>query len=113
MQEPMRVIDFFCGAGGFSEGFRQQGFSIVMGIDYWQPAVNSHNLNHDLSDTVKNVLDFWGNDSSDVEEIEKLDDVEILIGSPSCVSFSMSNSCLLYTSPSPRDRQKSRMPSSA
>ena len=25
----------------------------------------------------------------------------------------LSNSCLLYTSPSPRDRQKSRMPSSA
>ena len=25
----------------------------------------------------------------------------------------ISNSCLLYTSPSPRDRQKSRMPSSA
>ena len=25
----------------------------------------------------------------------------------------MANSCLLYTSPSPRDRQKSRMPSSA
>ena len=25
----------------------------------------------------------------------------------------MLNSCLLYTSPSPRDRQKSRMPSSA
>ena len=27
--------------------------------------------------------------------------------------FSINNSCLLYTSPSPRDRQKSRMPSSA
>ena len=25
----------------------------------------------------------------------------------------LSNACLLYTSPSPRDRQKSRMPSSA
>ena len=25
----------------------------------------------------------------------------------------ISNACLLYTSPSPRDRQKSRMPSSA
>ena len=87
----MRVIDFFCGAGGFSEGFRQQGFSIVMGIDYWQPAVNSHNLNHNLNDTVKDVLVFWGADSGDVEEIEKLEDVEILIGSPSCVSFSMSN----------------------
>ena len=28
-------------------------------------------------------------------------------------SFTSSTCCLLYTSPSPRDRQKSRMPSSA
>ena len=27
--------------------------------------------------------------------------------------FAITNNCLLYTSPSPRDRQKSRMPSSA
>ena len=27
--------------------------------------------------------------------------------------YPLSNGCLLYTSPSPRDRQKSRMPSSA
>ena len=25
----LKVIDFFCGAGGFSEGFRQMGFEIV------------------------------------------------------------------------------------
>ena len=29
------------------------------------------------------------------------------------IIFALHNSCLLYTSPSPRDRQKSRMPSSA
>jgi len=87
----MRVIDFFCGAGGFSEGFRQQGFVVVKGIDKWQPAIDSHNLNHGLEDGTQDVLSFWGNDSSDVEEIEKLQDVEILVGSPSCVSFSMSN----------------------
>src|SRR5674476_1499377 len=29
------------------------------------------------------------------------------------VSIALNNACLLYTSPSPRDRQKSRMPSSA
>ena len=28
-------------------------------------------------------------------------------------NFNLLNGCLLYTSPSPRDRQKSRMPSSA
>lgn len=87
----LRVIDFFCGAGGFSEGFRQQGFKIVMGIDFWQPAIDTHNLNHNLNDTIKDVLDFWGDDSADVSEIEKLEDTEFIIGSPSCVSFSMSN----------------------
>ena len=32
---------------------------------------------------------------------------------PSPVKTGVSNSCLLYTSPSPRDRVRSRMPSSA
>ena len=35
---------------------------------------------------------------------------------PNCVEYvlvTLSKNCLLYTSPSPRDRQKSRMPSSA
>jgi DNA (cytosine-5)-methyltransferase 1 len=29
----LKVIDFFCGAGGFSEGFRQMGYKIVYGFD--------------------------------------------------------------------------------
>jgi len=31
----LRVVDFFCGAGGFTEGFRQMGYEIVYGFDYW------------------------------------------------------------------------------
>ena len=38
------------------------------------------------------------------KKINKEDDVEVI---------NESKDCLLYTSPSPRDRQKSRMPSSA
>lgn len=91
MVKKMRVVDFFCGAGGFSEGFRQQGFDIVKGIDNWQPAIKSHNLNHNLNDTTKDILDFWGKDSNDIKEINKVPDSEFIIGSPSCVSFSMSN----------------------
>ena len=30
-----------------------------------------------------------------------------------CTALELAERCLLYTSPSPRDRQKSRMPSSA
>ena len=51
-----------------------------------------------------------------------INDVYILAIETSCDDTSvailknqkvLSNICLLYTSPSPRDRQKSRMPSSA
>ena len=34
-------------------------------------------------------------------------------GAQSIASITLGDFCLLYTSPSPRDRQKSRMPSSA
>lgn len=87
----LRVVDFFCGAGGFSEGFRQQGFDIIKGIDFWQPAIDSHNLNHNLKDSIKNILDFWSENTADIEEINKIPNSEFIIGSPSCVSFSMSN----------------------
>lgn len=86
MNKRLTVIDFFCGAGGFSEGFRRAGFEIVMGIDNWKPAVETHNLNHGLEDIVRDVLDF-----EDIEEIKKLPDTDIIIGSPPCVLFSLSN----------------------
>ena len=83
----LKVIDFFCGAGGFSEGFRQQGFEIVYGYDHWKPAVDTYNHNFNLNCEVKNILDF----NNSIEEIDELPDTEIILGSPPCVSFSSSN----------------------
>jgi DNA (cytosine-5)-methyltransferase 1 len=83
----LRVIDFFCGAGGFSEGFRQMGFEIVYGFDHWKPAVDTFNHNFNLNCEVKNILDY----KNSVSEIEDLPNTEIIIGSPPCVSFSSSN----------------------
>jgi len=83
----LRVIDFFCGAGGFSEGFRQMGYEIVYGFDHWRPAVDTYNHNFGLSCEIKNVLDF----KDSIDEIERLPNTEIIIGSPPCVSFSSSN----------------------
>lgn len=62
------------------------GFDVIMGIDNWQPAITTHNANHGLSDTVKNILDF-----ENVEEIHKLPNSDIIVGSPPCVLFSLSN----------------------
>ena len=38
---------------------------------------------------------------------------KLTVAIPGCYTAVHHQSCLLYTSPSPRDRQKSRMPSSA
>ncbi|MBJ6118997.1 DNA cytosine methyltransferase [Pontibacter sp. BT310] len=83
----LTVVDFFCGAGGFSEGFRQQGFDIILGIDSWQPAIDTFNHNFRKGFQPKNILDF----DHSIEEIEQLPDSDILLGSPPCVSFSTSN----------------------
>ena len=83
----LTIIDFFCGAGGFSEGFRQQGFNIILGIDNWQPAINTYNHNYKQNFKTKNILDFYDN----IEDINLLPDSDVLLGSPPCVSFSSSN----------------------
>lgn len=86
-ERALRVIDFFCGAGGFSEGFRQQGFEIVAGIDNWKPAIDTFNYNFGLECTPRDILQF----ERSIKEIETLPDTDVIIGSPPCVSFSTSN----------------------
>ncbi len=82
-----KVADFFCGAGGFSEGFRQKGFSLAYGLDHWWPAIKTSRYNHPSGRyEYKNILEL------DVERLDKtLLDVEIILASPPCVSFSRSN----------------------
>ena len=50
-----------------------------------------------------------------MRELRVNSDIAVAVsgGPDSLALMYLSNSCLLYTSPSPRDRQKSRMPSSA
>ncbi|MBQ5625308.1 MAG: DNA cytosine methyltransferase, partial [Phascolarctobacterium sp.] len=41
----MNVIDLFCGCGGFSKGFEQAGFKIILGLDFWQDAIITYQTN--------------------------------------------------------------------
>lgn len=86
----MRVADFFCGGGGFSEGFRQAGFEIVFAVDKWEPAVTTFKANKPGCNVIQD----------DIIRISKLPDkdfhmlvpdTEVIIGSPPCVAFSNSN----------------------
>lgn len=80
---PLTVGDLFCGAGGFSEGFRQAGYKVLWGIDNWQPAVDTHRKNHPEIDVR----------CEDILKVapSSLPKVDILIGSPPCTFFSLSN----------------------
>jgi DNA (cytosine-5)-methyltransferase 1 len=80
MSKRLRVIDLFCGAGGFSEGFAQMGFEIVYVLDNWKPACQTHLHNHPNAETVQ----------GDVLEIDpsSLPDADVIIGGPPCTEFS-------------------------
>ena len=84
-------IDLFCGAGGTSTGVNtarlhgEQCAEVIACVNHDANAIASHAANH------PDALHF-------TEDIRTLE---------------LSPLCLLYTSPSPRDRTRSRMPSSA
>ena len=95
MNNKFTVADFFCGAGGFSEGFRQAGFDVVLALDNWEVARQTHKLNHPKCKHPG--LDCHFETGGDILKIpterinELIDDVNVIIGSPPCVSFSTSN----------------------
>lgn len=95
MAKRLSVADFYCGAGGFSEGFRQMGFEVVFALDNWDVARETHKLNHPTSKHPG--LDCYIETKGDILLINKerineiVDDVDVIVGSPPCVSFSMAN----------------------
>ena len=95
MGEVLSVADFYCGGGGFSEGFRQMGFDIVFALDNWEVARETHKLNHPsckhpgLDCHMETKGDIFSIHKEKINEI--VDDVDVIVGSPPCVSFSMAN----------------------
>lgn len=85
----MRVIDLFCGCGGFTLGLQNAGFDVVVGIDNWTPALDVYRANfghlalpldlNDVDDVVDACLAF------------ELSDVDMIVGGPPCQDFSQAN----------------------
>ena len=76
----LKVIDLFCGAGGFSEGFRQMGFEVTHAIDNWNPALVAHKENQPEAEVIKADIA-----SLDPHQFPKPD---VIIGGPPCTEFS-------------------------
>lgn len=81
----LTVVDLFCGAGGLSEGFRQEGFQVAAGSDHDPDAVATY------SDNFPGALALCG-DIRNPGIREQLDaaaaGADVLVGGPPCQAFS-------------------------
>lgn len=90
MKQNLTCVDLFCGAGGFSRGFLDAGYNVVLGVDYDDVALKTFQMNH--GDTCAMKLDLF--DSSNVERIIKylenigINNLDVLVGGPPCQGFS-------------------------
>lgn len=84
------LVDFFCGAGGLSCGFRQAGYKVILANDIQDVCCETYRYNHpempeeaviqgDIKAIVNNVTDYIKQP------------VDMVVGGPPCQGFSSAN----------------------
>ncbi len=84
------VLDLFCGCGGLSKGFINAGFSVELGVDVDDKALETFAYNHEGATAMH--LDLF-----DLENVGKIKEffnnkslgVDVLVGGPPCQGFSL------------------------
>lgn len=90
MTSNYNVIDLFSGCGGFSKGFEQAGYNILIGIDNWKDAITTYKNNHENAKTINDdITGITGQQILDYLDIT-FEDVDVIIGGPPCQGFSLS-----------------------
>ena len=96
MKNKFTFIDLFAGAGGFAEGFYQEGYNALSHIEFDKYACDTlkHRMkyyNYSKEDIEKSVLhkDITDNDVLELmDKSVKNSSVDVIIGGPPCQSFS-------------------------
>lgn len=81
----LRVVDLFSGAGGLSEGFRQERYQIVAGSDIDPDACATYSLNFPEARTIHG--DIRGKDIRG-EVLAAAAGADVVVGGPPCQAFS-------------------------
>ncbi len=85
-----KLIDFFCGAGGLSLGFVQEGFTIDLANDYEDVCIETYKYNH--PEIPENRI-IHGDIRKIVDHIDDFVDqeIDVVVGGPPCQGFSSAN----------------------
>lgn len=86
--EAPKILDLFCGCGGFSLGAARAGFNVVAGVDFDKHAIAAHGRNFKKSKHLQ--LDLCETTGTEILEQIGLDRSELtgIIGGPPCQGFS-------------------------
>lgn len=94
-----KIIDLFCGAGGLSLGFTQEGFITSFANDIEECCISTYSHNHPEIPRKHIVLGDIQNVINELESLLEEVNVDIVIGGPPCQGFSMANRQRLIDDP--------------
>lgn len=85
----MKVLDLFSGCGGFSYGFQEAGYDVVLGVDNEKVALDTFKHNHKNSEVFNLDLSVEENLQKIALFLDKKGGVDIIIAGPPCQGFSL------------------------
>lgn len=90
--EKLKMLDLFCGAGGFAVGCSWAGFESVFGVDHLEPAMRTWIYNHPHA--IGCLGDIKQVHPEDIKEILKskgIEKIHLITGGVPCQGFSRAN----------------------
>ncbi|WP_210409265.1 DNA cytosine methyltransferase [Methanococcoides sp. NM1] len=83
-KKTLKAIDFFCGAGGMTQGMIQSGIDVLAGIDIASDCKQTYEINNSSTYIETDITSYTADDLKEATGILKNDDSLVFIGCSPC-----------------------------